>query len=127
MKTNFLSLRFNFADLTEDLNALTLVRSRSTAIGTTDLQKLCKYCFLENMMNQMCTFNIGASCFAVGHVIFIIVTTVVHTKLLVTHTKHSKHTFFNIIDDIFVSRYCVSVRRSFCYNRFTISNKLVSA
>ena len=59
MKTNFLSLRFNFADLTEDLNALTFVRSRSTAIGTTDLQKLCKYCFLENMMNQMCTFNIG--------------------------------------------------------------------
>ena len=57
-------------------------------------------------------------------------------KQLITRTKHSKYTFVtllkhclpqNWIHDIFASSYCVSVRRQFCYNRFTVSNKVVSS
>ena len=45
----------------EDLNALRCVRYGWLAIGTPDIQKLCKYSSLTSMMSHMWTFNIGHS------------------------------------------------------------------
>ena len=58
MTTNFLTSWFYFTNLTEDLTALSCVRSGCLAIGTPDRQKLCQYSSLANMMSNMCTINI---------------------------------------------------------------------
>ena len=87
------------------------------------------------MMPHMCTFNIRHPVL-LSDVIIIIVTTVMHIKQLVTRTKHSKYTFAtllkhclprNWIHYIFGWSYCVSVRRPFCYNKSTVSNKPFSS
>ena len=63
----------------ENLNTLRCLQSGWLAIGTRDFQKLPKYFSLANMMAQMCTFNIGHS---VGHIVVVIVTTVIEAMHL---------------------------------------------
>ena len=134
METTFLTFCFQFTDFTEDLNDLRCVRCGWLAIGTPDFQKLCKYSPLPKWNPTCVLLILDILCCCRTCYFHYCINCCARKAVCYTH-KAFKVYFCYLIEEFFTTKldswhfassYCVSVRRSFCYNKSTVSNKLVS-
>ena len=135
MKTNFLTLllvyRFDWRLKCSKMRPIRMLSHWHTRVSKT----LQVFFLCEHDVSHV-HFWYRTSCVADGHVIFIIVTTVVQIKPLVTHTKHSKYTFvINLTEAMFITKFdyghffikLLRLRqKSVLSQQIYISNKLVS-
>ena len=113
MRTNFLTF-FKFTELSEDLNTLNASDPDAHLIFKNSASILPLRAWFP-----ICVLLISDICVAVGHAVFVNVTTVVNTQqltFLVSRTKHSKYTFVTLLKHFFTTKldwwhFCIKLLR----------------